>query len=186
MFLCAFILVSGTEVPGETMKTRDDLNQGLDSLSGTADLIDKSYTDITDAVNLANGGLLALGHEPVVKGAIVSVPVLYFKGHSQVSGLQFDLLIPSGITFQSIAVGPAGIAAGKQIASNPVPGGLRIVVFGINQMVIGPGVLAMVGLSTSATAGTVPFSLGISGLTATDPNGNPAQITASTGTVLIQ
>lgn len=171
---------------GGNMKTRGDLNQGIDSLSASATTLDNSYTGLTSAVNLTNGSFLALGRLVGIRGGSVNMPVLFFKGKGSVAAVQFDVTIPAGLTFQSVTVGAAATAAGKQVSSNPITGGVRVLVFGINQTLIGSGVLATLVLGVSAGAAVAPASLGIVGVTASNAAGTSVQITASTGTVSIQ
>lgn len=169
---------------GGNMKTRLDLNNGLNALNTTASVMDSAYIGLSGAVNLQNGPLIALGHLSTPKNTNVSIPVTFFKGKSSVASLQFDIMLPGGIIFQSVTLGPAGTAAGKQVASSLVAGVVRVIVFGLNQTTIESGQLVMLNISVTSSANVGPISLGISGLTASTGNGVGVPATASTGTVI--
>lgn len=186
LIILIMALLGGCRRGGDDMKTRAELNNGLNTLGTTATTIAGSYTSLVDATNLTGGALVALGHIAGAKGASVQVPVVYRKGRGTLAGLQFDIQIPTGLTFTNVILGPAGTAAGKSISSNPVAGGIRILIFGLNQTVIGDGILATITFGIASTATVGPKSIGVIGAVGSNGAGINSAISASTGTVVVQ
>jgi len=178
-------LIGGCRINGANMKTRQDLNTGIDTLSATATALDNSYVNLSGVLNLQTGSLIALGHTAGLKGASVDVPVMFVAGKGNIAALQFDVLLPTGVTFVSAVIGPAGTTAGKSVATNPVTGGVRVIVFGLNQTLISNGELAVLTLQIGTSVASGHISLGITNVVGSDPNGVDVSVTASTGTVKV-
>ena len=183
-----FLLVFGgcqAEDGGKNMATRTQLNMGLDNLSGVAGTLSNAHKGLVDAINLSEGGLVALDRVSGAKGASVNIPIAYFKGKGSITSLQFDVLLPTGITFQSVTIGPAGTAAQKSVSANAVANGVRVLIFGVNQTVIGDGLLATFRVAIGASVPSGSTSLGVTGVTASNGAGVGVQVTASTGTITV-
>ena len=94
-----------------------------------------------------------LGSMPGSPGATVQVPVyLYSMGGAQAAGLQlgldYDVTV---LTFKRAVDGPAATAAGKNAQANsPTAGNLRLIVFGLNQNIIGNGIVAYLEFQVAA------------------------------------
>lgn len=90
----------------------------------------------------------------------VSIHVLVI-GNAQPTGIQFTLDYDSAdLTLNSLTIGAAGTAAGKQLQSL----GNNVIIFGININVIGSGVLATASFTIPLTAVDNPTFLGITNL----------------------
>lgn len=100
-----------------------------------------------------------------------------------VSALQFDLILPSPVTYGgTITAGAAAAAAGKSATANVLGDKIRILVFGINQNLIGNGVVAIVRLNISATGRQ---EIGITGLALSTPDGTNVPGTGIEGAVTV-
>jgi len=104
----------------------------------------------------------------------VALPVsLDSAAGEEVCAAQFDLLFNSSVlTMQGVTAGSAATAAGKQLSSSTIsPGRIRVIVAGLNQNVIGDGVIATVRFAVvSGTPGGIqPVTL--SGVLLSDPDG---------------
>jgi Divergent InlB B-repeat domain/Cohesin domain len=101
--------------------------------------------------------------------------IINYNNFSSAFGLQM-----SGGNIVSATLGPAAVAAGKQLTSaNPKNGELRIVVFGLSNTAIGTGVIATVTFDIVGAApatGNESFSISP---TATDPTGRIVLITGN-------
>lgn len=156
--------------------TRLQLNQGLDNLSTT--------TAILNVYGLVHGPIASLGSVTGTKGTNVSIPIKFTKGSGLVASLQFDILF-AGLTFQGASIGPAGTAAGKSIVTNPITGGIRLLIFGLNQTIIESGLLATFSWGIPSTSSSGIISLGVSGPVASNAAGIAVPLIVSTGMVIV-
>lgn len=167
------------------MKTRTELNAGIDALGQKAGVIDSSLLTLYNDVHLNDGSAFIVGVVHGTKGSTIQIPVLLIKGHGSISALQFDLSLPVGFTYQTITTGPSSTAAGKSASANLLPTGLRILVFGLNQNVIQSGVLATLRVHLETSLSLSNYPVPIFGIVSSDPSGNVVTTTGITGTVLI-
>jgi cohesin domain-containing protein/purple acid phosphatase-like protein len=133
----------------------------------------------------------ALGASPSVKigsvsggaGSAVDLPVTFTPGDTDVSTLQFDLSLPASLSYVSVATGSVATTAGKSASANTISGGVRVLVFGLNQTPIGSGSIVTIRLSIAGN--TVPgiLAVGIAGTVASDPDGNAVATTGIDGSV---
>ena len=119
-------------------------------------------------------------------GATVSLDVTMSTSPDVgMASLQFDVVLPAAVSYDTCTLGPVSIAAGKQIAQNPaIP---RVVISGFNATVISSGVVAIVQLTVApgTPAGTLPISL--TNVMASDPTSFiiiPVTVTAGNITVV--
>jgi hypothetical protein len=117
----------------------------------------------------AQSASLLVGSATGSAGAPVDLPVSFTAGATPVSTVQFDLTLPSSLSYVSVTTGSSAAAAGKSAQANGNSSGVRVLVFGLNQTAIGSGPIAIVRLNVASgtAAGTVP--VGISGIVASDP-----------------
>jgi hypothetical protein len=99
--------------------------------------------------------------------------------------MQFDLQFPSTLTYVSTATGAAASAAQKSATGTSITGGVRVLIFGINQNAIGNGVVAAVrvAIGGAASPGTIPVTL--AGVTASDPGGIAVPLVLTNGAVTV-
>lgn len=121
----------------------------------------------------------------VIGGNSVDVLVSLSTGTTGVSSLQFDMILPSGVIYQSVSDGAASVAAGKTATGAVITGGARVLVFGINQNSIGTGSVALVRLGVAVQTPTGSKTLTLSNLGASDPAGNNVVITGTNGVIAV-
>jgi Tfp pilus assembly protein PilE len=158
-------------------------NKTLFSLASAGVCLLSLYLLFAPAV-LAQTPAVSVGSPSGLAGTAVDVPVSFTAGATGVSTLQFDLTLPSQLSYVSVTTGSAATAAGKSASGSTISGGVRILIFGLNQTAIGSGQVAVVRLNISASAsGTLPVA--ISGIVASDSNGNPVNTSGSGGSVVV-
>ena len=126
---------------------------------------------------------LAVGSASGSAGSTVSLPVTLTPGASPVSTLQFELVFSSAFTYANVSSGPAAAAAGKTVSANPVAGGVRVLVYGLNQNSIGAGGVASVQINISAAAAIGANPIGIRGIVASDPSAREVLLPGSAGSI---
>ena len=118
-------------------------------------------------------------------GATVTAPVQYRAEKASIAALQFDLLFDSNVMSISATVGSAAAAAGKTAASNLLaPGVLRVIVFGINQNVIGNGSVVDLAITLNPNARRGAYSLDFQNVVGASPNAQEVPIGARSGTII--
>jgi hypothetical protein len=143
------------------------------------------------AISLSAGAFgqsvnIAVGSVSGLPGATVTVPVKFSPGAIGVSTLQFDLMFSSSISYSAVSAGAAATNAGKSVSANATFGGVRVLIFGLNQNAVGSGVLANVQMAIPPNAPAGPVPVAITGIVASDPDANQAQASGIGGTVTIQ
>jgi len=128
---------------------------------------------------------IAVGTASGQPGATVNVTVNFSPGSTGVATLQFDLGFSALLTHSSTATGAAAAAAGKSASASTIGGGIRILIFGLNQNAIGAGAVAVVSLNIAAgaTPGSVPIT--ISNIVASDSLGGNVAASGSAGSVTV-
>jgi hypothetical protein len=128
---------------------------------------------------------LSLGPSSGLPGSAVDLNVIFTPGSTPISTLMFDLPLPASLSYVSAGTGAAAAAAGKSAQGTPVQGGVRVLVFGMNQTQITAGVVAQVrvNISPSALPGTVGIGMGY--ISASDPNGVAALIGGTAGNLVV-
>lgn len=120
----------------------------------------------------------------VIAGNAWDVITTFSTGTLGVSSLQYDIGLSPVLSSPTVTTGAAALAAGKNATCTLVPGGARILIFGLNQTLIGAGQVATVNIKTSPTiAGTFP--LPISGIVASDAAGGPVVVTGTNGSLAV-
>lgn len=134
---------------------------------------------------LAQQATLTVGTGSGVAGTSVDLAVNFVAGGASVSTMQFDLTLPSGFSLGGITTGSAAVAAGKNANDSAIPGGVRVLIFGLNQNAIGSGPVVVVSLNIAADSplGTLP--VGITGIVASDPLGYSVATSGSGGSVSV-
>jgi hypothetical protein len=133
----------------------------------------------------------ALGASPSVKigsaaggaGSAVDLPVAFTTGDTDVSTLQFDLSLPASLSYVSAATGSVAVTAGKSASANDISGGVRVLIFGLNQTPLGSGAIATIRLNIAGDTAPGVLAVGIAGIVASDPNGNGVTTTGIGGLV---
>lgn len=157
---------------------------GVTSASNAQGAAFGRYKQRLNRLNVGAGSVVASGVVSSAVGTQFDVPIQFIPGTSQVAGLQFDLVLPTGFTLVSVARGPVATVASKDVSAN-LPNG-RILLAGLNQNVLGEGHLLTVRLSTQASVLKRRYSLGIKEILASNPQGNDVVLSGMVAPVTIQ
>src|SRR3990172_5104398 len=114
---------------------------------------------------------VTLGGASGLPGSAIDLTVIFTPGSTPVSTIMIDLSLPSSLSYVSTGTGAAATAAGKAAQGTVIPGGVRLLIFGINQTQMGAGDVALVRLNISPTALPGMLGIGIPYISASDPNG---------------
>jgi cytochrome oxidase assembly protein ShyY1 len=112
----------------------------------------------------------------------VTLPVrLHASSEEQVAGLQCDIsLDATGLSYVGTEMGPAGQAADKALSANPVGRSeIRLILVGLNQNVIGEGVVADLLLKAVAEAPIAPEMAVLDDVILSDPYGARIAVTSA-------
>jgi hypothetical protein len=104
-------------------------------------------------------------------GSNVDLTVSFTAGATGVSTLQFDLTFQEYLSASSATAVGAALAAGKSASASAVPGGSRILLFGLNQNTIGSGAVASIRLAIAPGAAVGPALVYVSNIVASDALG---------------
>ncbi len=107
------------------------------------------------------------------------------RSREQVSGIQFDLAVDAPPLSLSAAVaGAAASQAGKAVSSNELePGRYRILVAGLNQNILGAGVVAELTLAVAGDAAPGAYPVRLANVIMSDPSGGRVSATAEDGAI---
>ena len=135
---------------------------------------------------LAQPPTLAVDRVVGLPGTSVDVGIYLTAGASAVSSLQFDLTFAtSWISFVSAVPGPAANAAAKDLITAATSSGARVVIFGLNQNVVGTGPVAVMRLMISAASAAGTVTVGISSVAGAGPDGQAVSVTGIPGSVTV-
>jgi len=76
---------------------------------------------------------LSVGAESGLPGTNIDLQINFTPASATVSSLQFDLTFPPSLIYVATAEGSAATAAGKSAIGNVITGGVRVMIFGLNQ-----------------------------------------------------
>jgi uncharacterized repeat protein (TIGR02059 family) len=115
----------------------------------------------------------------------VDLPVTFIAGDTGISSIQFDLLFSGALSYVSVATGAASTAAGKSASASAITGGARVLIFGLNQNLVGSGTIATVRLAIAS--GTTPATLAvtISGIACSSAAGTGVFTLGTNGSVTV-
>jgi hypothetical protein len=116
-------------------------------------------------------GTLRVGSDSAVPGNTVTIPITFSMSTPTVTGMEFSLTLPAGITTVSVAAGPTAIAAGKIITSTVNGSVWNFIVYGSNSHVIGSGDIAFLTLRLSPGLSPGARGLSVSNLLFADATG---------------
>jgi hypothetical protein len=117
------------------------------------------------------------------RSSLVNITVSFSPGTNDTAGFQFDMTLPSGVTFVDAALGPAAVAADKDITTNPALG--RVMVYGFNENAIDGGVVVIATLNVTPDAALGAQTVNLTNLAFTTPDAQPLAGTAEAGSLTI-
>jgi len=135
--------------------------------------------------SLAPAATLSIGTAQVrPKEAGIEVAMTFAaEAGEQVSGIQFDLLFSENVAaLSAMRTGAAAAAAGKSVSFNQIAAGrYRALVAGLNQNIIGDGVVVVLVFDVGAAPPNGLQPLDLDGLIMSDPNGFRVPATGISG-----
>jgi hypothetical protein len=133
----------------------------------------------------ASAQSVAVGTITGAAGSAVDLRVNFTAGATGVATLQFDLSFGSALGMVSTTAGSAANNAGKSASGSTVPGGVRVILFGLNQNAISSGEVAIIRLNIAS--GTPPgvLAVTISNIVASDAQGGNVAASGSNGSVTV-
>ncbi|MGA8030182.1 MAG: cohesin domain-containing protein, partial [Bryobacteraceae bacterium] len=127
---------------------------------------------------------LECGTASGLSGTVVTLPVTFTEGSTEVAGLQYSIGLPSGWSIVSVSAGPATNAASKAVDVNTSNG--MFMIFGANQNTIATGVVANVQIKIASAAVSGSYPITISGVILSALNGAPVPSAAPiNGSVIV-
>jgi hypothetical protein len=184
-----FLLLSGLASGTTTAATRVDLSSAILQLQETANLETKQGTEVLNALHVVTAppSSLTVGLVQVSRGGQINLPI-YLKENSSrsISGVQFDVVIASGMSPMFVNPGIAAQAANKTVTGNAVPSGYRVLIFGINQTAIQSGPVALIRVAVDGNAGLGKRDIIISNIVASDPTGSAIPTSGKNGAITIK
>jgi hypothetical protein len=118
-------------------------------------------------------------------GQTVDVPINFVASSPPVSALQFDVLLPQGISFVSLSAGPAATAATKDARAGTTSTGARVIVFGANQNAIGTGSLATLKVQLGASLSASTLALTVAQLLGADAKASAVAVSGVAGSLQV-
>jgi len=186
-FIIAALLSFGFSIRAEAA-TRQELAAAIANLeiAANADLLQGVEVINALSVVTAPPQSLTMGIVNGTKGTSINLPVYIKSGTRPVSSVQFDAILPAGITPLSVTPGIAAQAANKSAQGNIIQGGAyRIIIFGINQTEIPSGPVAIIRVSI---AGNVSGKKDISiiNISGSDPVGQVVPLASKNGYITVR
>ncbi len=145
-----------------------------------------AFTLCVVSTAFAAGGTLTVGTVSAAPGASVAVPVtLAAGGLKDISTLQFDLVLPPGVTSSDVKPAAASTAAGKSVSSAKVAEGLRVIVFGLNQTPMASGDVVTIQLNLPKTVTAKSLPLEIKNMVLSNEKGKKIEVKGKPGSIKI-
>lgn len=187
-FVSGFLLISPAWSEGPTVS---DLEVKIDTISTALDEVGNQAIRVSQVVNALQTKIktvpltINVGDTIVNAGDGAIVPISFTPGTKGISTVQFDLLLPVGVSSQSVVAGQASVAAGKGVQSSSITGGVRVIIFGLNQNSIGAGALASANLKTSSVLPPGLKPIKITNIVASDGAGVAVALVGYNGSITI-
>jgi len=164
-------------LPGARLAGRRNRNADARCVCGVLLLVLLSAPAVAQTANLAVGSTAGAA------GSGVLLPISLMPGAAGISTLQFDLALSSAFSCANVSTGAAASAAGKSASANSIPGGVRVLVFGLNQNTMGAGVIATLRINVSAAASIGSNPVILRGIVASDPMAFAVPVSAVAGSI---
>lgn len=156
----------------------------LAALAGIFWYVRSPHKPSTPPVSTANPRIV-VGTGSGAADGTVFLPVTFIPGATGVSALQFDLLLPSGISYATTTAGDAATAASKGVSSAAIAHGMRVLIAGINQNLIGTGTLAQVVLKLDPGLPSGRYPITPTNTVLSDMNANAVAADNAPGSVTV-
>lgn len=165
--------------------TSQDYQEAIARLDAAVNADTRQGIDVIDAIQtlIAPSQSLTAGTVAGKSSGSVDLTIHYKASTTTVAGIQFDLQVPAGLTAQAVTAGLASQASNKSVQGNPVTGGYRVIIFGLNQTTIPSGPVAIIHLQIGQVSGKLPLSL--INISASSPAGSNVPLKGRNGSVTI-
>lgn len=144
---------------------------------------------LLSAMASSEAATLSVGSGKAETGQTVTIDIrLTNIPGTNISSINFDLLYDSTqVSFDKAITGKVVSEAGKSLSvSNPVPGELRVIIFGLNQNAIADGILAQMSFRINTTAKTGNVALRLKNAVASGPEAKSVTLKLRGGKINIK
>jgi len=129
--------------------------------------------------------LISLSNLNGAPGSQVSMPLELYTGNEGIAGIQADILFSSPISFVNASKGESADKAGKDVSTSTIDGGIRLLIYGLNQNLINDGVVANIVFSISSNAQNGTYAISLANAIATDENGSTFSLSTENGSIIV-
>lgn len=181
---------SNTAAPS-TSATLQDVLDSMRALTGVVKADHELMTKVVDTLGMLSDEIkntpptVSFQATSVAMGATTEIPFYWTPGSAKAAGMQFDVTFPAGVSFVSVSPGPSAIAAEKFVQTSTVNGATRFLVIGINQNILGPGVLVKVAVRAAGNAPMGAAPVLFTNASGTDKNGSDVAISGVAGQITV-
>lgn len=184
VLLVGVLFSSGVSCAASLQELKAEINKLVAAINKES----SQNIDVINAINVAVAApqSLTVGTVEGAKGMLSELPIYFKPGPSPIASIQFDVMLSTGLAIASAETGIAAQAAQKSIQTNPVPGGFRIIVFGLNSNIINAGPIVTLKVAVMPTVTSNKPIISIGALAASSPLGSAISITAKNGLIVIR
>lgn len=181
---------SNTAAPSASATLQDVLDS-MRALTGVVKADHELMTKVVDTLGMLSDEIkntpptVSFQAASVAMGATAEIPFYWTPGSAKAAGMQFDATFPPGVSFVSVSPGPSAIAAEKFVQTSTVNGATRFLVIGINQNILGPGVLVKVAVRAAGNAPMGAAPVLFTNASGTDKNGSDVAISGVAGQITV-
>lgn len=164
------------------------LNNTVSVLDGRISALSQSQAELIRTYRLTNatvGSLMVAGTVSGQPGATLTLPLSFVKGPGSPAALQTEFVVPSSFTLTGVTAGPAATAANKSVQFSVNGGVAKIIIFGLNQDVIGSGVVANLTFRSVATSPRGTYKIPLRNSVSSDAAGTSLLIFETSGAVIL-
>jgi len=126
---------------------------------------------------------LTVGNVMAHPGQSFALPISWIEGSIPAVAMQFDVMIPPGMTVTAVNAGDAAMAAGKSVQSNRIDNRRRIVVLGINQNPIKTGQIAILTMDSLPSSPVGNYMVTLSSMSIVDESSHDILVTGWSGQI---
>jgi len=108
------------------------------------------------------------------------------KPGEKVSGVQFDIVMPTGVVVKEVAQGQSAQKANKMATYNMLNASTyRVIVAGLNREILEDGPIALIKFELSEVTTSNKYRIKLSNVVLADPDGNSVSSVIQHGTIIV-
>lgn len=182
------LILAGLQISADAIASKQDLQKEIAALLASVDKETAQDVEVVNAVTVAIAPALSLtvGTVAGAKNQTIDLPIYFKAGVNSVSGVQFDLALSTGLSVVGSDIGIAAKVAEKSIQVAPIPGGVRVLIFGLNNNQINSGSVAILKIAVSQNAQAGKRAIPIGSIAASSPIGTGVTMTGRNGSLQIK